>query len=106
MSRIRENQGFVCINCSKKVLPIAKGSYRNHCPFCLFSLHVDELPGDRASRCRGLMEPIRIIYNSKKGYQLVHKCIKCGIEKANIISDDISQPDDFNLILKIMSNIK
>lgn len=52
------------------------------------------------------MEPIRIIYNSKKGYQLVHKCIKCGIEKANIISDDISQPDDFNLILKIMSNIK
>lgn len=106
MSRIHENQGFICINCGKKVLPIKKGSYRNHCPFCLFSLHVDEKPGDRACECRGLMEPRKIIYNSKKGYQIIHKCKKCGIEKANIICDDLTQPDNYDLILKIMSNVK
>ncbi|WDF05905.1 RNHCP domain-containing protein [Shouchella hunanensis] len=35
----------------------ANGSYRNHCPFCLYSKHQDIIPGDRASTCGGLMEP-------------------------------------------------
>lgn len=50
------NTAFVCQNCKREVLPIQNGSYRNHCPFCLFSLHVDgEVPGDRKkTAARGL----------------------------------------------------
>ena len=64
MSRELENTGFICQNCGKEVLPLTDGSYRNHCPFCLYSLHVDIIPGDRASDCGGIMKPIKIIYNS------------------------------------------
>ena len=58
MSRRKENSQFLCEQCGRHVLPLSNGSYRNHCPFCLFSKHVDILPGDRASDCGGLMEPV------------------------------------------------
>ena len=107
MSHKTENTGFVCRHCGKEVLPLTDGSYRNHCPFCLYSLHVDITPGDRASNCGGLMEPIKIIYNSKKGYQIVHRCQKCGFERNNKISEDARQPDDINIITAIMrSNVE
>ena len=57
MSRKTENTAFVCQHCGRQVLPLTNGSFRDHCPFCLFSLHVDEQVGDRMSDCRGLMEP-------------------------------------------------
>lgn len=102
MSHKTENTGFICKHCGKKVLPLTDGSYRNHCPFCLYSLHIDITPGDRACECGGLMEPIKIIYNSKKGYQIVHRCQKCGFERNNKISEDSRQPDDINVITAIM----
>ncbi len=46
-----------CNNCDEQVFRLNNGSYRNHCPFCLFSLHVDNIPGDRNNTCKGLMEP-------------------------------------------------
>ena len=104
MSRELENTGFICQNCGKEVLPLTDGSYRNHCPFCLYSLHVDIIPGDRASDCGGIMKPIKIIYNSKKGYQIVHQCQKCGFERNNKINEDIRQPDRINTITEIMRN--
>jgi len=102
MGRKQENTGFICCHCGKEVLPLTDGSYRNHCPFCLYSLHVDVVPGDRASTCGGQMLPIKIIYNSNKGYQIVHRCEKCGFERNNIISEDPRQPDDINAITAIM----
>ncbi len=104
MSRKEENTGFVCSNCGKDVLPLSNGSYRNHCPFCLYSLHVDDNIGDRASDCKGLMKPIRITHHSQKGFQIVHKCQKCGFERNNIINDDPKQPDDIKAITQIMKN--
>ena len=104
MSHKTENTGFICQHCGKEVLPLTDGSYRNHCPFCLYSLHVDITPGDRACNCGGLMEPIKIIYNSKKGYQIVHRCQKCGFERNNKISEDPRQPDDIDVITSIMRN--
>jgi len=98
MSHKTENSGFICKHCGKEVLPLTDGSYRNHCPFCLYSLHIDITPGE----CGGLMEPIKIIYNSKKGYQIVHRCQKCGFERNNKISEDSRQPDDINVITAIM----
>ncbi len=102
MTRKEENTGFVCEHCGREVLLLKDGSYRNHCPFCLYSRHVDIVPGDRAADCGGLMEPIKIIYNSKKGYQIVHRCQKCGFERSNIISEDPRQPDDIEAITDIM----
>lgn len=61
------NNGFVCENCGCKVRPLTKGGYRNHCPHCLYSKHVDINPGDRASECGGLMEPVGVFLTGKKG---------------------------------------
>ena len=102
MSRKLENTGFICKNCGKEVLPLTDGSYRYHCPFCLYSLHVDVVPGDRACDCMGLMEPIEIIKNKKKGYQVVHRCRKCGFIRNNKISEDAVEPDDIDVIVEIM----
>ena len=81
MSRKTENTAFNCIYCGAEILPLTNGSYRNHCPICLYSVHVDNIPGDRANECLGLLMPIDIRYNGKKGWQIVHRCQKCGIEK-------------------------
>ncbi len=104
MSRKLENQGFTCLHCGALVAPQSNGSYRNHCPFCLHSLHVDNTPGDRASQCHGLMEPIGIQYHSKKGMQIQHRCKKCGFTRTNIVVENGTQPDDFNQLLALMQN--
>jgi hypothetical protein len=51
-------------------------------------MHIDDIPGDRANDCLGLMKPIGIRYHSKKGWQIVHRCQKCGTEKANRTASD------------------
>ena len=53
------NDTFTCKVCGRVCTPQNAGSdHRNHCPNCLSSLHVDEEPGDRASDCGGIMEPV------------------------------------------------
>lgn len=102
MSRKKENTGFVCENCGQIVLSLNNGSYRNHCPFCLYSKHVDNKPGDRQSICKGLMKPIGIKISSKKGIQIVHECIKCGMRKINKIAEHDVQADNVEEIIKMM----
>ena len=92
----KNDNEFVCINCGKKVDKLGYTS-RNHCPHCLFSLHVDVEPGDRANLCKGLLEPISIETNSKKGYIIVFKCKKCGA----IVRNKVANDDDFSQILEI-----
>ncbi len=101
MSRSQENTGFTCGHCGKAVSPLTNGSYRNHCPFCLYSRHVDALPGDRAESCGGLMEPVGILYNSQKGYQVVHRCEVCGAESVCKIAQDTIQPDDMDVVIQL-----
>ena len=50
------------------------------------------------------MKPVGVIYNSKKGYQIVHKCLKCGFIRVNKIAENTQIPDNFKLILKLMKN--
>lgn len=89
----RKIEDFTCENCGQ--LNLGNG-YTNHCRYCLFSKHVDINPGDRASNCRGLMEPIAV--SRKNGeYIINHRCLKCKFEKNNKIAPD----DNFELILKI-----
>lgn len=102
MSRKSENAPFVCVNCGRRVLPSTDGSYRNHCPFCLCSTHVDNVPGDRASDCGGVMDAKGAQYNPKKGWQIVHVCRACGHVSKNKITETGVQPDDMEIILKLM----
>ena len=101
MSRKIENTGFTCVNCGMDVVALTNGSYRNHCPFCLFSLHIDDLVGDRQSSCLGQMRPTGVVYNSKKGYQIVHVCQKCNFKRLNRIAENTEMPDDFSVLLKL-----
>jgi hypothetical protein len=62
---------------------------RNHCPHCLFSLHVDNETGDRMSDCRGLMAPVGRLLKKDGEEVLIHKCLVCGeIRKNRIAGDD------------------
>ena len=98
---IARNDPFVCRNCGKKVESIKYGgSYRNHCPFCLWSRHVDgNEPGDRNSGCKGMMKPMSVFTRKTGEYVLVHKCVECNFERYNRIAGD----DDFEAILKLAS---
>lgn len=83
----KRNEAFVCENCSKNVTKALKGNCRNHCNYCLFSKHIDISPGDRKHFCKGLMKPLKIEVRKGNTYVL-HKCLKCGIEKWNKILED------------------
>jgi len=101
MSRREENAGFTCERCGREVLPLSNGSYRNHCPFCLFSKHVDITPGDRMNKCGGLMEPIGLKHKSGKGFQIVHRCLLCRGKTINRIAENTAQPDDIEELVKL-----
>jgi hypothetical protein len=101
MSRTDEDTGFICENCGQVVFPVGRGTYRNHCPFCLFSKHVDVTPGDRLSLCTGLMRPTGVISKAGKGLQITHTCLLCGVHRVNRIADGPIQPDDMDQIVAL-----
>ncbi len=95
---------FSCVNCDKKVSLSAIGTEnRNHCPYCLWSMHLDRnLPGDRQANCGGNMEPIGLAYKSEGSKKqgeicVVHHCLKCNHFSKNRIAGD----DEVNQILAI-----
>jgi len=78
----RRVEDFVCERCGTEV----KGNgYTNHCPKCLWGKHVDVHPGDRAATCLGMMEPVRI-EGTTPDYRIIHRCQRCGLERANVVS--------------------
>ena len=97
----KNDSGFICQNCGKEVLPLGTSS-RNHCPFCLCSIHIDVMPGDRQNTCLGILDPIKAEINPKKGYVIVHKCRKCGEIRRNRAANDARvQPDDIDFIIRL-----
>ncbi len=90
------DEEFICENCGKKVEKLGYTS-RDHCPYCLYSKHVDINPGDRQETCHGTLVPIGIETNSKKGYVIIYKCDKCGKIRKNKAAKD----DNFDLIIKL-----
>lgn len=93
------NEGFTCQHCQAHVEPVRfGGSYRNHCPFCLYSKHVDtDTPGDRANSCGGLMQPVGVFTRRSGEHVLVHRCLRCGFERYNRIAGD----DNFDLVTSL-----
>jgi hypothetical protein len=73
----RKIEDFSCKKCGAKV----KGTgYTDHCPNCLWSMHVDINPGDRSSKCIGMMKPMSTQSN-RNGFIIEYLCIKCGAKK-------------------------
>ena len=100
MKRFRMiDEEFVCENCNKIV---SKLNYtaRDHCPYCLFSKHVDINPGDRKNSCMGLLEPIGI-EKYKDTYKIIYKCQKCGQRHKNIMAKD----DNYDLVIELSKNV-
>lgn len=78
------------------------GGCRNHCPHCLYSKHIDINPGDRASECGGMLEPIGVDYSAKKGWVIVSRCQRCGELKRNKAAlDDPQLPDDYDTLIAL-----
>jgi ribosome biogenesis GTPase / thiamine phosphate phosphatase len=83
------HDSFTCRHCGWAVSSQAVGTqHRNHCPRCLWSLHLDDRPGDRASGCRGEMEPIAIQARTGGEWSVLQRCTECGVIKANRIAGD------------------
>lgn len=82
-------ESFPCKNCGELVTPEDAGTrHRNHCPKCLCSVHVDIEPGDRASTCHGIMEPISVWVRKDGEWALIHRCKTCGALSSNRIAAD------------------
>lgn len=92
------DEEFICLNCGKKVEKL-NYTARDHCPYCLYSVHIDINPGDRLNTCLGLLKPIGI-EKFKDSYKIIYQCNKCHNYHKNIMAND----DDMNLIIKLSSN--
>jgi hypothetical protein len=85
---VKREQSFRCVQCRIEVAALSYGTrHRNHCPACLWSKHVDERPGDRASACGGKMEPIAVAVRHDE-WALIHRCAACGQLRSNRIAGD------------------
>ena len=82
-AQIRKNpifvdESFVCGHCTKDV-PKGNIMIRDHCPFCLWGRHLDNIPGDRAANCGGLMQPLS--FSVAGGIRWIHySCTACTHE--------------------------
>ncbi len=78
-------ENFVCKNCNKDVVGTG---YTDHCPRCLYSVHVDINPGDRKASCGGLMKPVAIKKKGEK-YIICYLCLKCDYKyEVKMAKDD------------------
>ena len=96
---IKNDNSFICVHCGKQVEKL-KYTSRDHCNHCLYSLHVDISPGDRANECKGILKPVNVLLDSKKGKQIVYKCTKCGAEVRNIVALDDNEDEIYKIIEK------
>lgn len=93
------DEGFVCGACGREVPPHGRTA-RNHCPWCLCSLHVDVVPGDRASGCGALMDPVALELDGGVPV-LHHRCRGCGAQVRVRVLTDGDVPDDWDAVIRI-----
>jgi len=103
---------FRCAHCRNLVSTahfLSGVNNRNHCPYCLWSCHLDLfVGGDRLSACKGQMKPIGLtMKKSRNKYRLesggelmlIHECGECGSLSINRIAAD----DDPESIMEIFN---
>ncbi|OHA23133.1 MAG: hypothetical protein A2W52_00170 [Candidatus Taylorbacteria bacterium RIFCSPHIGHO2_02_49_25] len=94
---VRKIEDFSCERCGMRV---TGSGYTNHCPQCLWSKHVDENPGDRASPCGGNMEPISVSVHSRGIYRVLHRCARCGF----IRIQNAGKTDNIERLIELSTN--
>lgn len=88
-ARSQKNRSFRCRHCGLEVPLDAPGTaYRNHCPNCLWSRHLDNSPGDRDAGCGSAMEPISIGVRQGGEWVLIHRCTGCDVLHLNRSAGD------------------
>ncbi|MEM9065582.1 MAG: RNHCP domain-containing protein [Planctomycetota bacterium] len=103
----RDRAGFTCIHCKRQVQAGGWGTgtkNRNHCPYCLWSRHVDDEIGDRRSACRAPMEPIAVAVRSAGEWCVVHRCTGCGKIRINRIAGDDDERALLGLALRPLAS--
>lgn len=80
------NEKFICVNCGANV-DLHPTSSRDHCNQCLYGLHVDINPGDRANDCCGVLIPIGLRQRNGKS-QIVYRCSSCGAVTYCVVAPD------------------
>lgn len=93
------DESFICEKCSRKVEKLGYTS-RDHCPYCLYSKHVDIMPGDRSNECKGLLKPIGI-EKFKNTFKILYKCEKCSKSHKNIMAKD----DNMDYIIELSKSV-
>ena len=84
-----EERPFTCRACGHLVTPEGGGTHhRNHCPRCLHSVHLDDVPGDRAADCGGDMEPAGVWVRKGGEWAIIHRCRRCGVFHSNRVAAD------------------
>ncbi len=103
-SRVRTNpisrdEAFTCAHCTMAV-PVHGRSSRDHCPFCLRSLHVDVVPGDREASCGGILDPVGV---ERRGTRtMIHyRCRACAESRVNQALTDGEPPDDWGQVVAL-----
>lgn len=84
-------------------LQVPESEHRNHCPNCLGSLHVDIKPGDRASDCGGIMEPIAVWVRKGGEWAIIHRCKRCGVLSSNRVAADDNPMKLMSIAMKPLS---
>lgn len=106
-------KGFNCLHCNNYVSTesfISGVQNRNHCPYCLWSRHVDSrLAGDRLAACKAQMKPVGLtLKRVHKKYpqkaqgelMLIHQCVVCGKVSINRIAAD----DDTQTVVEVFES--
>jgi len=96
---IRRDESFQCQFCGLAVKAHGRTA-RNHCPSCLTSKHVDNIPGDRQASCGGLM-PTQRIESQKGEFYLVQQCERCGHVRRNRAILDGETSDNWEMITRL-----
>ncbi len=96
---------FRCAHCGWQVAAVALGTWhRNHCPRCLWSLHLDVQPGDRAAGCGGPMSPIAVWVRQQGEWAIVHRCERCGAIRANRVAGDDDELTLMSLAVRALAS--
>lgn len=111
--RSQAEDGFACKHCGyfvSSAVDLAGVLNRNHCPYCLWSRHLDLYrAGDRMNACRGMMHPVGLSRKqTRKKYtsahpgelMLIHFCSDCAGVSINRLAAD----DDPEKVLQIFEH--
>lgn len=99
------NESFTCKVCGRLVVPNGAGSdHRNHCPYCLTSMHLDIEPGDREADCGGAMEPVAVWVRKNGEWAIIRRCKICGALSSNRIAADDNPMKLMSIAMKPVSS--